>query len=88
MVIFKSGQVVATPGALELVSNNEITKALDRHFSGDWGDLCEEDKTVNDEAVISGDRILSAYHTEAGDKFWIITEWDRSVTTVLLPEEY
>jgi hypothetical protein len=58
-----------------------------RHRSGDWGDVCDEDKKLNDEAVDGEGRILSAY-TVDGEKVWVITEWDRSVTTVLFPSEY
>ena len=84
----KLGQIVATPNALELVSQAEITKALQRHVTGDWGDLDAEDKQVNDDALVEGTRILSAYRTANGTKFWIITEADRSATTVLLPDDY
>ena len=59
-----------------------------RHVVGDWGDLCAEDKQVNDQAVVGGMRILSAYQAANGTKFWIITEADRRTTTVLLPEDY
>lgn len=61
---------------------------LARHAAGDWGDLCGEDRAANDRAVAVGARILSAYHTPEGVKLWIITEADRSATTILLPEEY
>lgn len=87
-MLFSLGQIVATPGALNVLSQKEIFKALSRHQNGDWGDLCEEDKKANDEAVEQGFRILSAYKTKDGTKFWIITEADRSATTILLPEEY
>ena len=66
----------------------EILKALKKHTSGDWGDVCQEDADENDLSVKNGFRILSVYHTESKVKFWIITEADRSATTVLLPEEY
>ena len=59
-----------------------------RHVTGDWGDLEDEDKKENELSVREGFRILSSYNLETGAKVWIITEWDRSVTTVLLPEEY
>lgn len=62
--------------------------ALARHAAGDWGDLCDEDWHTNNEAPKNGARLFSAYHSDDGVKFWIITEADRSVTTVLLPEEY
>jgi hypothetical protein len=82
------GMLVATPNALANVSSEEIQKALQRHVSGDWGELDEEDKKANDEALQSGERLLSAYKSATGTKFWIITEADRSVTTILLPEDY
>ena len=59
-----------------------------RHASGDWGELCDGDKKLNDEGVNSGDRLMSAYSLRDGVKIWIITESDRSVTTFLLPDEY
>ncbi len=82
------GQIVATPNALAHITQTDITLALARHVVGDWGELCAEDKQVNDQALTEGMRILSAYHAANGTKFWIITEADRSVTTVLLPEDY
>jgi AraC-like DNA-binding protein len=82
------GQTVITPGALETLTHGDVLSALYRHASGDWGDLCEEDRRSNEQGLRHGDRLLSAYHSTGGVKFWIITEWDRSVTTVLLPEEY
>ncbi len=83
--LFPLGRCVATPGFLALGINP--SPFLIRHGAGDWGDLDPEDKQANDAAVINGDRILSAY--QVGEhKFWIITEADRSVTTVLLPSEY
>lgn len=85
---FSSGQIVGTAGAYEALALQEIIPALLRHMRGDWGDLETEDKEANDQALIDGSRLLSAYHSAKGIKFWIITEWDRSVTTVLLPSEY
>ncbi len=87
---FSLGQVVATPGALgALERTGEVPSAyLSRHVTGDWGDLNEGDKSLNDEAVLHDGRILSAYHLKDGTKIYIITEWNRSATTVLLPEEY
>lgn len=85
---FPLGQLVATPNALEHVTHDDIMAALQRHVAGDWGDVCAEDKQSNDDAVAEGMRILSAYRAANGTKFWIITEADRSVTTVLLPEDY
>lgn len=86
--IFKPGRLVATPGVLKKVPGIELTSALTRHLRGDWGDVCDEDRATNDRAVKSGERIFSVYHSGSGVKFWIITEWDRSATTILLPDEY
>ena len=82
------GMIVATPNALANVSSEEIQRALQRHVIGDWGELDAEDKKANDLALESGERLLSAYKSATGTKFWIITESDRSVTTILLPEDY
>lgn len=82
------GEVYVTPGVIENVSKEDINKALDRHKKGDWGDVCQEDWELNNEALEMGYRILSSYTSSNGIKFWIITEADRSTTTILLPEEY
>lgn len=82
------GQVVATPGALAALTRDDIVTALGRHSRGDWGDCCPDDATENDLSLERHLRVLSVYHSEAGMKFWVITEADRSVTTILLPEEY
>ena len=82
------GSLVATPGVQERVPNGELVAALARHVAGDWGDLCDEDREANEEALKHGTRLMSVYTSRDGDGFWIITEADRSVTTVLLPEEY
>ncbi len=87
-VRFRLGRLVGTPGALERVSHGEMMRALGLHASGDWGNVCPEDSEANEAAVHERARLLSAYTTEVGVRFWIITEADRSVTTVLLPEEY
>jgi hypothetical protein len=86
---FEPGKVVATPGAMELLErkNEPGLWYLSRHLRGDWGTVPEEDKKSNDEALERGNRLLSAYDVQ-GEKLWIITEADRSVTTLLLPEEY
>jgi len=66
----------------------EIVKAMGRYVNGDWGELCVDDAVLNDMAIISKeDRILAAYETSQG-KIWIITEWDRSYTTILFPADY
>ena len=84
---FSLGQVVITPNALGKLKSDDILNALNRHILGDWGELDDEDRQTNDEALQSGDRLLSAYRSD-GTKCWIITESSRMVTTVLLPEDY
>jgi len=87
-MLFPPGTIVATPGALELVEQGlDLRRYLTRHLHGDWGDLDTHDRQVNHRAVVQRLRILSAYDTPCG-KLWIITEADRSVTTLLLPSEY
>lgn len=86
--LFPLGQLCATPGIFAEISPEEIAAAVTRHASGDWGDLCQEDIDENQRALKENCRLLSAYNSNNGVKFWIITEWDRSVTTVLLPSEY
>ncbi len=88
--LFSLGQIVATPGALEALAraNQQPGCFLNRHMRGDWGDLSSEDKAENEYSLQHGFRILSSYKTAAGEKLWLITEADRSVTTFLLPEEY
>jgi hypothetical protein len=86
--MFSLGQVVATANAHSQLTQEDITHALDRHCQGDWGDVCPEDWKSNDEAIQFGERLVSSYKSATGVKFWIITEWDRSITTVLLPEDY
>ena len=87
---FPLGRLAATPGALEAMeaSGQEPSIFIARHLAGDWGEVNEEDQRLNDEALIHGDRILSAYRTLKGVKLWCITEADRSLTTFLLPSEY
>ena len=88
---FVLGRVVATPGALEALERAGVTplRLLGRHETGDWGDLGDEDKAANESALLTGERILSSYNLPGTDeRIWIITEWDRSATTLLLPEEY
>lgn len=84
------GRTVATPGAVAVLRNADQSplEFLRRHASGDWGEVDSEDWNSNDRALKDGTRLLSAYHTSRGDRLWIITEADRSVTTILLPEEY
>lgn len=91
---FELGQTVMTNGVRAKIELNpsffsKMIDCLNRHQAGDWGDLDEDDKLMNDRALDKEypDRILSAYHI-GETKIWIITEWDRSATTVLLPDEY
>lgn len=83
---FPLGSIVATPAALNL--GVDLNRYMHRHHCGDWGDLCDEDKQANEEALEAGERLLSCYQIGGGKRIYIITERDRSVTTVLLPEEY
>ena len=82
------GHIVATPAALGAVSQPDIVAALRRHAVGDWGDVDPDDRAANDLALTSGGRLLSVYELVNGITFWVITEADRSVTTVLLPDDY
>ena len=89
MTKFPLGSIYATPGALSSVPPDVGAEALLRHSRCDWGEICDDDRAENDRALKEGRRLLSAYRVrDDGQKFWIITEADRSVTTVLLPEEY
>lgn len=89
-VLFPLGQVVATPGALQTLAEagQEPAELLDRHVSGFWGEVCEEDWQANEEALRHGWRLLSSYKLTGGERVWIITEADRSATTILRPDEY
>ncbi len=86
-VRFPLGQVVITANASLRLSTDAVLTALRRHASGDWGELCPEDTLANDTALHHGGRLFSAYG-DAADRFWVITEADRSATTVLLPDDY
>jgi hypothetical protein len=93
---FDLGQLLSTPGALEAMAESGQTpmEFIARHARGDWGEeLCEEDRRLNDQALVAGSRILSAYRTRKGVKIWIITEavgddGHRAASTALLPSEY
>lgn len=85
---FKLGKILITSAVKEKISMRDIFIGLGKHSLGDWGNICEEDKTCNDEAVKNKKRIISQFESENNEKYWIITEYDRSYTTVLLPEEY
>ena len=96
---FDLGQLCQTPGAQEVLQRYQVNpfQLIGRHVRGDWGDVCEEDARANEDALREGARVLSAYtlpplsseaETLRPTKVWLITEADRSVTTILLPEEY
>ena len=84
---FSIGCLVITRNALDLLTEPEIARGLARHIAGDWGELPFEDARANEDGLIHGDRLLSAYG-QGERRFWIITEADRSVTTILLPNDY
>ena len=88
--LFSPGRIVATPGALALLekAQESPSKFLSRHLRGEWGELCQDDKTENELSLKHGFRLLSSYPVTETDTLWIITEADRSVTTLLLPAEY
>ena len=88
--LFCAGRIVATPGALALLEKVQKSplEFLSRHLRGDWGDLCPEDKAENEFSLKHDFRLLSSYPVTDTDTLWIITEADRSVTTLLLPSEY
>jgi len=90
---FNPGQLVMTRGVNDLLADNEefakhVHLSLRLHLAGDWGDVCDEDRAANESALQHGERLFSVYQTEGVPKIWIITEWDRSYTTILFPEEY
>lgn len=96
---FALGKVVATRNVWELIDTNEsfsqfVTICMSRYIANDWGDICKEDWEANDQAVINGERLLASYVIPEDveevyeDRLWIITEWDRSVTTLLFPGDY
>lgn len=86
--LFALGQTVMTRNAADTLNLADVMAAMARHQTGDWGECCQEDFEANEMALVTGERLFSIYRDSAGVKFWIITEWDRSVTTVLLPENY
>ena len=87
--LFPLGQLVGTPCALERCAKNNVSPLtlIGRHHRGDWGDLCEDDQSANENALFAGGRLFSSYRV-GGEKLYCITEWDRSVTTLLLAQEY
>ena len=85
---FRLGKIVSTPNALDRLSQDDILIGIGRHQAGDWGDVDEHDQIKNELSLKQGLRLWSAYRAGNGVKFWLITEADRSYTTVLLPEDY
>jgi len=85
---FRLGKIVSTPNALDQLTQDDILLAIQRHQAGDWGDVDEHDWQENELSLEQGFRLFSVYHAGSGVKFWLITEADRSVTTVLMPEDY
>jgi hypothetical protein len=88
MAKFPLGQIVITPTAQKALSQSDVNTALARHLNGDWGDVDEHDRKENELSLTQSLRLFSVYHAANGTKFWIITEADRSATTILLPEDY
>ena len=85
---FRLGRTVITSNALTKLSQSDVHNALRRHHVADWGDLDAHDREANERALAEDERLLSAYRSDRGEKFWIITEADRSATTVLMPGDY
>ena len=90
---FSLGSICITPGAQEALSHEDVMTALSRHCRGDWGEVCAEDAQLNDQALVDGSRLLSAYRTLRNVRLWLLTEaahdqGHRLATTLLLPEEY
>jgi len=90
---FNPGQIVVTRSVHALMAENlefadHVYASLNRHMAGDWGEISAGDKLTNETALLDGERLFSAYTREGLPPIWVITEWDRSVTTVLFPDEY
>jgi hypothetical protein len=85
---FRLGKIVSTPNALDQLMQDDILLAIQRHQAGDWGDVDEHDRQENELSLKQGLRLWSVYHAGSGVKFWLITEADRSHTTVLMSEDY
>lgn len=86
--LFELGRIVSTPRALQALDDEEMTYAISRHNRGDWGEVGQDDWQENETSLREGFRLLSVYRSTSGVTFWVITEADRSATTVLLPNEY
>lgn len=85
---FRLGRCCITPHALARLTHEDVMRALERHVTGDWGDVNEADRQENELSLREGFRLLSVYHSPTGLAYWVITEADRSLTTILLPEDY
>lgn len=90
---FNSGLLVVTRGVNDLIASNEefakqVMLSLKRHLAGDWGEVCDEDRITNELALRDGGRLFSVYKREGMPTIWVITEWNRSVTTILFPADY
>jgi hypothetical protein len=85
---FPLGRPVMTKGALDSLDGADVCQAIARHAQGDWGEICKEDAEANERALADGGRLFSVYRDRRETRFYVITEADRSATTVLLPEEY
>ena len=85
---FSLGQIVATPNALHNLTPEDIQRGIQQHQSGNWGEVRDSDRQENDLSLEKGFRLLSVYRATCGKLFWIITEANRSATTVLMPEDY
>lgn len=88
IAVFRLGKINATPNALAALSEADILAGIQRHQAGDWGDVDDHDRRANNQALEDKSRLFSVYHSANRVKFWIITEANRSYTTVLLPEDY
>lgn len=88
MPTFPLGATLITPAARDALDPADVIAAMRRHARGDWGELCDEDRCQNELALREGGRLFSAYQDRRHTKFWVITEADRSATTVLLPDDY
>ena len=88
--LFPLGDCYYTPGAKAALEKTraDVAALVARHVTGDWSEMVEEDQAANRQAIAEGSRVFSAYHLRTGVKLWIITEADRSATTLLLPDEY
>ena len=85
---FRLGKIVSTPNALDRLTQDDILLAIRRHQAGDWGDVDTHGHAANERALVEGTRLWSVYHAGNGVKFWLITEANRSYTSVLMPEDY